>query len=106
MKSLFAMGLAAVLVAGCATYGTVPRTVESLPKLQLGVSTIKEVRDALGTPISTGRMPFKEWSWLEYLVTDPMQVDHLFSVYFTSDGVVRETGMVRHPKYDIPGSYQ
>jgi hypothetical protein len=48
---------------------------------------------------------FKHQVYWEYLLTDAMQVDHFYSVHFAPDGVVRETGMIRHPKYDFPSGY-
>ena len=100
--------LLAALLGGCASAGgpEAPRSLQSLPSIEIGKTTMNDLRARLGPPASTGRMPFKELTWWEYPVTDAMQVDHLYSVYFSPDGIARQTGMVRHPKYDTPGGYQ
>ena len=99
--------LASLLVAGCAASGgpyTV-RPMESLPPVELGKTTQQDVLAQLGAPFNISKMPFKNLTWWEYLVVDRVQVDHIYSIYFSPDGIARETGMIRHPKYDTPGGY-
>jgi hypothetical protein len=99
--------LAAALVAGCATpeghRGTLG--MQDFAWIAPGKTTMKEVRDRLGAPAHVASTTFKKQVYWEYLLTDAMQVDHFYSVHFAPDGVVRETGMIRHPKYDHPGGF-
>jgi len=102
------LALAAMLVAGCATTTggyRAPLTMQDITWIAPGTTTMKEVRDRLGAPAHVASTVFKRQPYWEYLLTDAMQVDHFFSVHFAPDGVVRETGMIRHPKYDFPGGY-
>jgi hypothetical protein len=101
------LALAAVLVAGCATPEghRGPLAIQDITWIAPGKTTMKEVRERLGAPAHLASMAFKQQAYWEYLLTDAMQVDHFFSVHFAPDGVVRETGMIRHPKYDFPGGY-
>ena len=96
-----------VLVAGCATpEGHRGRlAMQDIAWIAPGKTTMREVRERLGAPAHMASMTFKQQVYWEYLLTDAMQVDHFYSVHFAPDGVVRETGMIRHPKYDHPGGY-
>jgi hypothetical protein len=101
------LAIAAALVAGCATTEghRAALALQDITWIAPGKTTMKEVRERLGAPAHTASMAFKQQTYWEYLLTDAMQVDHFFSVHFAPDGVVRETGMIRHPKYDFPGGY-
>ena len=107
MKKALPILFCAVLASGCATperhRGAL--AMQDITWIAPGKTTMKEVRERLGAPAHIARMPFKQQTYWEYLLTDAMQVDHFYSVHFAADGVVRETGMIRHPKYDTPGSY-
>lgn len=101
------LALAAALVAGCAS-PEVQRgalATQDFAWIAPGKTTMKEVRERLGAPAHVASMRFKQQVYWEYLLTDAMQVDHFYSVHFAPDGVVRETGMIRHPKYDHPGGF-
>ena len=101
------LALAAVLVAGCATpeRHRGPLAMQDITWIVPGKTTMTEVRERFGAPAHMASTVFKQQPYWEYLLTDAMQVDHFFSVHFAPDGVVRETGMIRHPKYDFPGGY-
>ena len=101
------LALAAVLVAGCATPEghSHALAMQDITWIAPGKTTMKEVRERLGAPAHVATTVFKHQVYWEYLLTDAMQVDHFYSVHFAPDGVVRETGMIRHPKYDHPGGY-
>ena len=110
MKRKWLPLLAWLLVSGCAAsggpYGQYKlRPMESLPPVELGKTTQQEVRAQLGAPDNISRMAFKDLTWWEYQVVDRVQVDHIYSIYFSPDGIARETGMIRHLKYDNPGGY-
>src|SRR5687768_5521994 len=107
MKKTVLAAICAVLVAGCAIAEgrRGPLAMQDFAWITLGKTTMKEVRERLGAPSHTASMAFKQQVYWEYLITDTMQVDHFYSVHFAPDGVVRETGMIRHPKYDHPGGY-
>ena len=99
--------IGAVLAMGCALpeghRGSL--SMQDFAWISPGSTTMKEVRDRMGAPAHIARMTFRQQTYWEYLITDTMQIDHFYSVHFAPDGVVRETGMVRHPKYDHPGGY-
>jgi hypothetical protein len=105
-KTLFIL-FCAVLGSGCATPGGYrgALAMQDITWVAPGKTTMKEVRERLGPPAHVASTVFKHQVYWEYLLTDAMQVDHFFSVHFAPDGVVRETGMIRHPKYDFPGGY-
>ena len=107
MKKALLVAFCAALAAGCATPGghRGALAMQDIAWIAPGKTTMKEVRERLGTPAHAARMTFKQQVYWEYLLTDAMQVDHFYSVHFAPDGVVRETGMIRHPKYDHPGGY-
>jgi hypothetical protein len=107
MKRTRVVALCAILAAGCATPEgyRAPLAMQDITWIAPGTTTMKEVRERLGAPAHVSGMPFKQLAYWEYLLTDAMQVDHFYSVHFAPDGVVRETGMIRHPKYDFPGGY-
>jgi len=107
MKKTSLIALIAALVSGCATFEghRGPLAMQDFAWIAPGKTTMKEVRERLGAPAHIASMTFKQQVYWEYLLTDAMQVDHFYSVHFAPDGVVRETGMIRHPKYDFPGGY-
>ena len=101
------LALAVTLAAGCATPEghRGPLAMQDITWIAPGKTTMSEVRERLGAPAHVASVTFKQQVYWEYLLTDAMQVDHFYSVHFAPDGVVRETGMIRHPKYDFPGGY-
>ena len=107
MTTRFLLLSVAVLAAGCATPEghRAALAMQDFAWIAPGKSTMKEVRERLGAPAHVASVTFKKQVYWEYLLTDAMQVDHFYSVHFAPDGVVRESGMIRHPKYDNPGGY-
>lgn len=107
MRKTLLVAFCAALAAGCATpeghRGAL--AMQDIGWIAPGKTTMKEVRERLGAPAHVASTTFKKLVYWEYLLTDAMQVDHFYSVHFAPDGVVRETGMIRHPKYDHPGGY-
>ena len=99
--------ICAMLVTGCATTAGYrgPLAMQDFAWIAPGKTTMTEVRERMGAPAHTASMAFKQQTYWEYLITDAAQIDHFYSVHVAPDGVVRETGMVRHPKYDHPGGY-
>lgn len=78
-------------------------TRRNFAKIVAGVWTRKEVRELLGPPFLTGRLPLKPSEWWEYKFREYPDYDHqVLWVQFSEDGVVRELLDMRDPEFIRP----